>query len=722
MITVLNILLVEDNPGDIRLLQEILREVTTTRCQITPAMTLAAAISKFSILPAKNYAPSAGTEVPSVPPLGVTPDLEPDLPPLPAPLFDVILLDLSLPDSQGIASFLTLRDRVPNIPIVVLTGLDDQTLAISAMQQGAQDYLIKGQVDSNLLLRSIRYAIERERTETALRQAKSELEQRVIERTQDLQQTNDRLQLELIERQKAEAALKISQSRFAGILEIASDAIIAIDCHQQITLFNQGAEQIFGYKAAEAIGQPLSLLLPQEFADCYRQYIHSCSSDSHPEQPIGARQQIVASRHDGSQFPAEASISYLELGQEKVYTVILRDVTERQQIENNLRGALKKLDFHFENSPLAAIEWDRDFRVSRWSATAEKIFGWSSDRVLGKRPDEWKFLLPEDIGRIGQVMNKLTSGIDVSNITIDRNYCQDGTIVNCEWYNSILLDDAGRMESIFSLVLDVTDRHQIERMKDEFISVVSHELRTPLTSIYGSLKMLASGLLNHQPDKEKRLLTIAVESTDRLMRLVNDILDIERIESGTVQMVKSVSNVSEVMAKAVEAIEPLADKAGVRIGVTDSGGQVWIDGDRMIQAFTNLLSNAIKFSPAGRMVWFTATKQAGQMLFQVRDRGRGIPADKLGIIFERFQQVDASDARNGEGTGLGLAICRSIIEQHGGHIWVESVLGEGSTFSLILPRSPSALDSHPPSCTIDTSNSKSTGTLGSAGRSISSSV
>jgi PAS domain S-box-containing protein len=668
MITVLNILLIEDNPGDIRLLQEILREVTTTRCQITPVMTLAAAISQLSI----------GPDRPS--------DIKNSS-------FDIILLDLSLPDSQGIASFRHLHDRYPHIPIIIITGLDDRDLAISAMKQGAQDYTLKGQVDGNLLLRSIQYAIERERTETALRHAKIELEQRVAERTRDLQQINDRLQRELAERHKAEAELHISRSRFAGILEIASDAIIAIDRHHQITLFNQGAEQIFGYCATDAIGKSLDLLIPKGFVD-----LDSLSSNAPKAtrpHPMTTRQQAIGIRQDGSQFPAEASISYLELGQEQVYTIILRDVTERQQIENDLRDALQRVNFHFENSPFAAIEWDREFRVSRWSATAAKIFGWSSAQVIGKRPDEWNFVVPEDAERIAKVMQRLTSGLEAGNVTINRNYCQDGTIVHCEWYNSILLDDAGRMESVFSLVLDVTHRHQIERMKNEFISIVSHELRTPLTSIYGSLKMLDSGLLNHQPEKEKRLLTIAVDSTDRLMRLVNDILDIERIESGTVQMVKSVWNVSELMTKAVESIEPLADKAGIAICLSNTGGQVWVDCDRMIQAFTNLLSNAIKFSARDSRILFTASKQAGRMLFQVRDNGRGIPPDKLGVIFERFQQVDASDARSGEGTGLGLAICRSIIQQHGGHIWVESVLGEGSTFSFILPRSPSAQDSNP---------------------------
>jgi PAS domain S-box-containing protein len=538
MITVLNILLVEDNPGDVRLLQEILREVTTTRCQIIPVMTLAAAIEQLSYV---EIGPIA------------------QVPPQIANSFDIILLDLSLPDSQGIASFLDLRDRSGHIPIIVLTGLDDENLAISAMQQGAQDYLIKGRVDSSLLLRSMRYAIERERTETALRQAKNELEQRVIERTRDLQTTQD-----------------------------------------------------------------------------------------------------------------------------------------------SLRDALQQVNFHFENSPLAAIEWDRDFRVVRWSAAAERIFGWSSKQVLGKRLGEWKFVADEDSQRISQVMKRFISGSETSNITTNRNYCQDGTIINCEWYNSVLLDDDGKMESVFSLALDVTHRYQVERMKNEFIAVVSHELRTPLTSIYGSLKLLDSGILKREPVKEKRLLTIAVESTDRLMRLVNDILDIERIESGTVQMIKSVCNVADLMAKVVDQIEPLIEEAGIKLSVSNAGGNVWVDIDRMIQTFTNLISNAIKFSPKGSTIWFTASKQSGQMLFQVRDQGRGIPPDKLNIIFERFQQVDASDARSGEGTGLGLAISRSIIEQHGGHLWVESVLGEGSTFSCVLARSPATSDSQPPTLTTTT--------------------
>jgi signal transduction histidine kinase len=252
-------------------------------------------------------------------------------------------------------------------------------------------------------------------------------------------------------------------------------------------------------------------------------------------------------------------------------------------------------------------------------------------------------------------------------------------------------------ETIYTVYLrDISDRKQIERMKDEFISVVSHELRTPLTSIHGSLGMLASGLLPPDSERAKRLLQIATDSTERLVRLINDVLDIERIESGKVKMAKESGNVADLIEEAANVMQPLANKAGVNLIVSSLNVEVWADRDRIVQTLTNLLSNAIKFSPAGATVWLSASMEKTgsvspdgvneqEILFKVQDRGRGIPADKLESIFERFQQVDSSDSRKHEGTGLGLAICRSIIQQHGGQIWVESALDEGSTFYFTLP-------------------------------------
>lgn len=177
---------------------------------------------------------------------------------------------------------------------------------------------------------------------------------------------------------------------------------------------------------------------------------------------------------------------------------------------------------------------------------------------------------------------------------------------------------------------------------------------------------------------------------------MNDILDLERMKSGKIFMRKAKCNAAELLITATEAMQAMADKLQVKLIVNPVAVELWADADRLLQTFTNLLSNAIKFSEPGDTVWIGATLSENQsiepqpdapsyLLITFRDEGRGIPEDKLQLIFERFQQVDASDSRNKGGTGLGLAICRNIVQQHNGKIWVQSVLGEGSTFYVLLP-------------------------------------
>ncbi len=233
---------------------------------------------------------------------------------------------------------------------------------------------------------------------------------------------------------------------------------------------------------------------------------------------------------------------------------------------------------------------------------------------------------------------------------------------------------------------DITERQIIDRMKDEFVSVVSHELRTPLTSIRSSISLLSSGRIDLESSKSHRLLEIALNNSNRLVRLINDILDLERIKSGKVTMFKESHDVIEVMVDAVEIVQSIADKSQIQLAVKPLSIQIYVDRDRIIQTLTNLISNAIKFSPPNTIVTLSAELQANKMvMFQVQDFGRGIPPEHIETIFDRFQQVDASDSRDRGGTGLGLAICRSIVQQHGGEIWAESILGEGSTFCFTLP-------------------------------------
>lgn len=246
-------------------------------------------------------------------------------------------------------------------------------------------------------------------------------------------------------------------------------------------------------------------------------------------------------------------------------------------------------------------------------------------------------------------------------------------------------DEDGQAIYYSTIIRDLTERYRVERIKNEFLSIVSHELRTPLTSIRGSMGLLASGMLGPLSPRAQNMVDIAVQNSDRLTRLVSDILDLERLQSGNLVLRRQTTPLAQLMSQAGDEMRGLASKAGVSLQITPLDVNLRIDPDRIVQVLANLLSNAIKFSPAGGTVSLTAEQQDGRVVLRVSDRGRGIPADKLEAIFERFQQVDSSDSRDKGGSGLGLAICSNIVGQHGGRIWAESVLGEGSTFYVSLP-------------------------------------
>ncbi len=247
---------------------------------------------------------------------------------------------------------------------------------------------------------------------------------------------------------------------------------------------------------------------------------------------------------------------------------------------------------------------------------------------------------------------------------------------------------------VLNILNDITERKRIE---NEFISMVSHELRTPMHSLVGALDLLSTGELGELTDQGRQILSMATSNAERLIRLVNDILDLERLKSGETSLTRSACNIATLCTQAVDAMQAMADKAQVRLQIQSASVPVTVDCDRILQTFTNLLSNAIKFSPPSGTVILTANLEDSsesqttdapsppQLHITVSDQGRGIPPEHLETIFERFQQVDASDSRKKGGTGLGLAICRKILTQHNGRIWAESALNQGSTFHIRLP-------------------------------------
>lgn len=245
------------------------------------------------------------------------------------------------------------------------------------------------------------------------------------------------------------------------------------------------------------------------------------------------------------------------------------------------------------------------------------------------------------------------------------------------------LSQDGRVQGAVVVFRDITQRREVDRMKSEFVAMVSHELRTPLTSIRGSLGLLGGGALGQLAPGATRMIDLALDSTDRLTRLVNDILDIERIESGALPMSPGIHVVSDLVVAAVNQVQLIAaaDEVEVCLGAVD--GWVRADGDRVVQVLLNLLTNAIKFSPPGRGVEVAAEVRGSTVQFSVSDMGRGVPKDKLDLIFARFEQVDTSDGRGG--VGLGLSISRSLVERMGGKIWAEPNAGGGTAFRFVLP-------------------------------------
>ena len=267
----------------------------------------------------------------------------------------------------------------------------------------------------------------------------------------------------------------------------------------------------------------------------------------------------------------------------------------------------------------------------------------------------------------------------------DTFWRPDGTSFPVEYSSTPMFDEDGNQLGAVVVFRDVTDRRAIERLKGEFVSTVSHELRTPLTSIRGALGLLSSGLLGPIAEKGQRMLEIAVANTDRLVRLINDILDLERIESGKIELTRGTVDAQAVMNQAREGLQSIADEAGIRIVTEPAAGSLWGDSDRIIQMLTNLIGNAIKFSPAGTTVTLGGTAGVDDFTFRIADQGRGVPDDKLDAIFERFSQVDASDSRHNGGSGLGLAICQSIVNAHGGRIWAEKNDPAGTRLQFTIP-------------------------------------
>jgi PAS domain S-box-containing protein len=348
------------------------------------------------------------------------------------------------------------------------------------------------------------------------------------------------------------------------------------------------------------------------------------------------------------------------------------------------------------------IAIDAQYRIMIFNRAAENALGYSAQEVVGRRAipifmDPAELLerartlsaeLGEDVPLGPEILTRipLRDGLETRAWTFVR---KDGSRFPT---NVIItpLREEGVTAGFLGVIEDVSSRHEVDRMKSEFTAVVSHELRTPLTSIRGSLGLILGAMAGSLPSKVRDLLEIAQNNSDRLVLLINDILDIEKFSAGQMRFDIASVALADLVRQAVESNEGYARKHQVSIALAaiDPAIQVDVDPDRFIQVLTNLLSNAVKYSPPSGTVHVTAERSAEAVRVSVRDTGPGIPETFRSRIFERFSQADASATREKGGTGLGLYIARRFVEQMQGRIGFDSEAGRGATFWVELPAKP----------------------------------
>jgi two-component system, OmpR family, sensor histidine kinase VicK len=486
--------------------------------------------------------------------------------------------------------------------------------------------------------------------------------------------------VDVTEQREAETALRTSELRYRQLVESSLGFICTHDLEGVLLSINSHSSAVLGYGPEEMIGTPLRNYIDSDHLAEYDAYFAALKQE--PDQDHQGRFYlrgkagqlcIVAYRNKLLQLPG-------------VDPFVLShgiDITEQTQAEEELNALTRQRQSILDSVGDGIWGVDLEGRVTFVNRSGAEMLGYSPQELLGKNMHEMVHhshldgspYPAEECPIFGSLKRDSPLHVDE-----DVFWRKDGQALPVEYVACPLVEN-GRVDGIVVAFTDVTERRRLDRMKDEFISTVSHELRTPLTSLRAALGLIASGALEKRPEKIPQMLAIALDNCDRLVRLVNDIVDFERIGSGTLPLHKNEWNAIDLLRRAMDPERSTANRAGLTFRIDAQPVDVWVDGDRILQVLGNLIRNAIKFSEKGGEIRLAARASSEkEVIFEVQDEGQGIPAEKLDMIFERFQQADASDSRLQGGTGLGLALCRGIVNQHGGRIWAKSNPGSGSTF------------------------------------------
>ena len=573
--------------------------------------------------------------------------------------FDLVLLDLGLPDSSGLETFEMVHRLYPCVPVVMLTGLEDQQVSIDAIKKGASDYLVKG-ADSflDILIRTIVYALERKREEEAL---------------------------------------QVSERNYRNLINRSADAIVVIDKNGTILFANPAAQNLFGQDTEKLLGKPLGSPVI-----------------------LDGPTEIEIIRNRGGKAVAEMRVVETNWQGKDAYLASLRDITKRKATEEKLKKYRKNLkelvkerteevdaekellSVTFSSMGDGVIVVDPQKRIILFNVVAETLAGWEFERVQDRPIDELFHIVNE---RTREAAESLIDKVLVTEKTevgadLDVLIAMDGTEHPISMIAAPILKGDGSIIGIVLVFRDVSRERQLDRMKDDFISSVSHELRTPLTSIKAYTETILHDF-DMSLETRRQFLCIIDEESNRLANLIEELLEISRLESGTGKILQEPVDIGTLVRQISSALQPLADKKAIQLSIDVNEGLPELLGDngKIQSAITNLVGNAIKFTPEGGRVcirvWhglparentakMAVPQKADELVIKVSDTGIGIPKDALPKIFDRFYRIPHS-GKQIPGTGLGLAIVKKIVALHDGRIEVESELNRGTTFTIFLP-------------------------------------
>lgn len=514
---------------------------------------------------------------------------------------------------------------------------------------------------------------------------------------------------DVTEGRRAEESRRQSEQRLAGIIGSAMDAIISVDASQHIVLFNAAAEKMFRCPAAEAVGQPLDRFIPERFRAAHAGHVKAFGDSGSTSRAMGRLAALGALRADGEEFPMEASISQGEVGGHKVFTVIMRDITQRKRAETALRESETRLQATVENLAEGVVVSDTEGNLLQWNRAALDMHGYASLEECRRRLPEFAdtfelatmdgSVLPTQQWPLARVLRGETVRdweVRIRRLNGDgwRVFSYSGSLVRGHDGQPRLAvvgvnDITQRVEALEQarLAREAAERTAGELARsnkdlEQFAYVASHDLQEPLRMVTGYMQLLSERYKGRLDEKADKYIGFAVDGAGRMSGLIRDLLAFSRVNTRS-EPFEQVSS-QEALEFALKNLEKSIELAGAAV-THDSLPTLRGDKTQLTQLFQNLVGNALKFRDPDRPpeIHIAVRQDNGQWLFSVRDNGIGFEQQYERKMFMIFQRLH--DRVQYPGTGIGLAICRRIVERHGGRIWATGEPGKGATFSFTIP-------------------------------------